>query len=220
MVSSINGLRFCLSQTLSHLLNSSCFILDQNLEVFVYQNIRSCCTSTKCFLEDLFKYHFKYNIVHEILYMKCCLHGKQSSFLFNNALPDHPPVSPFLNPQSLLISCSSDLNIVHEILYMKCCLHGKQSSFLFNNALPDHPPVSPFLNPQSLLISCSSTELYPSLHYVIGIMTYHKNSAPFLYLLHHYCQSQYIIFIRLLCPSLPAFHSKLKCHLFKNSNPN
>src|SRR6218665_1077337 len=74
MVSSINGLRFCSSQTLSHLLNSS-FILGQNLEAFVYQNVRSCCTSTKCFLEDLCKYHFKYIIVHVV-----CMVNKAASY--------------------------------------------------------------------------------------------------------------------------------------------
>src|SRR6218665_797944 len=46
----------------------------------------------------------------------------------------------------------------------------------------------------SLLISCSPTEPYPSLHLVFG-MTYHLNSAPFLYLHHRHCQSQDIIFI-------------------------
>src|SRR6218665_1405821 len=71
-----------------------------------------------------------------------------------------------------------------QVHYCTCSLHGKQSSFLFNNALPDHPPVPPFLDPQSLLISCSSTKPYPSLHHVVGIMTYHQNSAQFLYLLH------------------------------------
>src|SRR6218665_676879 len=63
-------------------------------------------------------------------------------------------------------------------------------------SLLDHHPVSPFLNLRSLLISCSPTESYPSLHHVFG-MTYHLNSAPFLYL-HHHCQSQHI---HLLYPS-------------------
>src|SRR6218665_3825113 len=80
-------------------------------------------------------------------------------------------------------------------------------------ALLDHHPVSPFLDPRSLLISCSPTEPYPPLHHVFG-MTYHLNSAPFLYLHHRHCQSQDI---RLLYPSPRAFHSKLKCHLFKHS---
>src|SRR6218665_2059541 len=155
MISSINGLRFCSSQTLSHLLNSSCFILGQNLQAFVYQNIRSCCTSTKCFLEDLCKYHFRYIIVHVV------------------------------------------------------CMVNKAASYS-TIALPDHPPVSPFLDPQSLLISCSPTEPYPSLHHVVGIMTYHQNSAPFLYLLHRYCQSQYIIFIWILYPSPPDLPLKTK----------
>ena len=60
-----------------------------------------------------------------------------------------------------------------------------------------------FLEPRSLLISCSPTEPYPSLHHVFG-MTYHLNSAPFLYLHHRHCQSQDIIFIRLLFPSPPG----------------
>jgi len=171
MVSSINGLRFCSSQTLSHLLNSFCFIFGQNLEAFVYQNIRSCCrpTSAKCFFWRL-------------------------------------------------------VQIPLQVHYCTCCLHGKQSSFLFNNALPDHTLVSPFLDPQSLLISCSSTELYPSLHHVVGIMTYHQNSAPFLYLL---LESSTVIANHKKSSSSgssihhpPTFHLKLKCHLFKNSNPD
>src|SRR6218665_1280682 len=44
---------------------------------------------------------------------------------------------------------------------------------------------------------------YPSLHLVFG-MTYHLNSAPFLYLHRPHCQSQDIIFIRLLSPSPPS----------------
>src|SRR6218665_3494141 len=84
MVSSINGLRFCSSQTLSHLLNSSGFILGRNLEALVYQNIRSWCTSKKCFLEDLCKYHFKY-IVHVV-----CMVNKAASY------------STMLNPTILL----------------------------------------------------------------------------------------------------------------------
>src|SRR6218665_204505 len=74
-------------------------------------------------------------------------------------------------------------------------------------ALLDHHPVSPFLDPQSLLISSSPTEPYPSLHHVFG-MTYHLNSAPFLYLHHRLCQSQDIIFILLLYPSPPGLPLK------------
>src|SRR6218665_3973877 len=70
--------------------------------------------------------------------------------------------------------------------------------------------------PRSLLISCSPTKPYPSRHHLFG-MTYHLNSAPFLYLHHRHCQSQDI---RLLYLSPPrAFHLKLKCHLFKHSYP-
>src|SRR6218665_3411127 len=54
--------------------------------------------------------------------------------------------------------------------------------------------------PRYLLKSCSPAEPYPSLHHVFG-MTYHLNSAPFLYLHHRHCKSQDIIFIRLLYPS-------------------
>src|SRR6218665_1296697 len=86
-------------------------------------------------------------------------------------------------------------------------------------ALLDHHPVSPFLDPRSLPISCSPTKPHPSMHHVFG-MTYHLNSAPFLYLHHalslpitrHHIQ----FFIRLLYSSPRAFHSKLKCHLFKH----
>src|SRR6218665_947434 len=39
---------------------------------------------------------------------------------------------------------------------------------------------------------------------------YHLNSAPFLYLHHCHCQSQDIIFIRLLYPSLPSLPLKIK----------
>src|SRR6218665_1162952 len=70
--------------------------------------------------------------------------------------------------------------------------------------------------PQSLLISCSPTEPYPSLHHVFGV-TYHLNFAPFLYLHHRHCQSKDI---HLLYPSPRAFHSKLKCHLFKLFYPD
>ena len=86
-------------------------------------------------------------------------------------------------------------------------------------ALLDHHPVSPFLDPRSLLISCSPTEPYPWLHHAFG-MTYHLNSAPFLYLQRRHCRSQDIIFSRLLYPSPRAFHSNLKCHLFKHSYPD
>jgi|SRR6218665_2484838 len=71
------------------------------------------------------------------------------------------------------------------------------------NSLGDHPPASPFFDPRSPFISCSPIEPYPSLHQVSG-MTYHLNSAPFLYLHHHHCQSQDIIFIRLLYSSHPG----------------
>src|SRR6218665_3601667 len=65
------------------------------------------------------------------------------------------------------------------------------------HALLDYHPLSPFLDPPSLLISCFPTEPYQSLHHVFG-MTYHLNSAPFLRLHRRHCQSQDIIFIRLL----------------------
>src|SRR6218665_985388 len=80
------------SQTLLHLLNSSYFILGQNLEAFVYQNIRSCCTSTKCFLEDLCKYHFKYIIVYVV-----CMVNKAASYstmLSPTILLSHPFSTP------------------------------------------------------------------------------------------------------------------------------
>src|SRR6218665_670717 len=67
-------------------------------------------------------------------------------------------------------------------------------------ALLDHHPVSPFLHPRSLPTSCSPTEPYPSLHHVFG-MTFHLNSAPFLYLHHRHRQSQHI---HLLYPSPPG----------------
>src|SRR6218665_244178 len=76
----------------------------------------------------------------------------------------------------------------------------------------------PFSTPGHFL-SRSPTEPYPSLHHVVG-MTYHLNCAPFLYPHHRQCQSRDIIFIRLLYPSPRAFHSKLKCHLFKHSYPD
>src|SRR6218665_1105581 len=41
-------------------------------------------------------------------------------------------------------------------------------------------------------------------------MTCHLNSAPFLYLHHNHCQSQNIIFIRLLYLSTPGFPLKTK----------
>src|SRR6218665_1813337 len=53
------------------------------------------------------------------------------------------------------------------------------------STLLDHHPVSPFLEQRSLLISRSPTELYSLLHHVFG-MTYHLNSAPFLYLHHRH----------------------------------
>src|SRR6218665_306480 len=88
-------------------------------------------------------------------------------------------------------------------------------------ALPDRLTltVSPFLGLRSLRIACSPAEPCPSLHHVFEV-TFHLNAAPFLYLHHHHWQSQTIIFIRLLYLSPRAFHSKLKCHLFKNSCPD
>src|SRR6218665_3645703 len=53
------------------------------------------------------------------------------------------------------------------------------------------------------------TEPYPSLQYVFG-MTYHQNSAPFLYLHRRHCQSQDIIYLRLLYPSLLGLPLKIK----------
>src|SRR6218665_3779796 len=94
--------------------------------------------------------------------------------------------------RGMLTSPSSDH---HWLLY--------NSSPSSQHALLDHHPVSPFLAPRSLLISCFSTEPYQSLHHVFG-MTYHLNSAPFLRLHRRHCQSQDIIFIRLLYPSPPG----------------
>ena len=75
-------------------------------------------------------------------------------------------------------------------------------------------------SPRSLLISCFPTEPYLSLHHVFG-MTYHLNSAPFLRLHRRHCQSQDIIFIRLLYPSPPGPSTqKLKSHLFKQPLPS
>src|SRR6218665_2414453 len=53
------------------------------------------------------------------------------------------------------------------------------------------------------------TEPYPSLHLVFE-MTFHLNPAPFLYLHHRHCQSQDIIFIRLLYPLPPGLQLKIK----------
>src|SRR6218665_2181686 len=61
----------------------------------------------------------------------------------------------------------------------------------------------PFSTPRSLPISCSPTEPYRSLHHVFG-MTYHLNSAPFLYPHHRHCQSQDIY------PSPPGLPLKIK----------
>src|SRR6218665_529006 len=67
----------------------------------------------------------------------------------------------------------------------------------------------PFSTPPLLLISSSPITPYISLHHVFG-MTCHLNSAPFLYLHHNHCQSQNIIFIRLLYLSTPGFPLKTK----------
>src|SRR6218665_2461537 len=90
-------------------------------------------------------------------------------------------------------------------------LQSSQPTYTFANSSPssqpallDHHPVSPFLDSRSLLISCFPTEPYgpyQSPHHVFG-MTYHLNSAPFLRLHRRHCQSQDIILIRLLYPSL------------------
>src|SRR6218665_1556652 len=54
-------------------------------------------------------------------------------------------------------------------------------------ALLDHYPVYPFSTPGHFSShACSPTEPYPSLHHVFG-MTYHLNSAPFLYLHCRHC---------------------------------
>ena len=99
----------------------------------------------------------------------------------------------------------------------------RQLFSLHHSANPLYPIILlslPFSAPRSLLILCSPTEPYPSLHHVFR-MTYHLNSALFLYFHHHHCQSQDNIFIRSLLIHHPtrAFHSKLKCHLLKTSYP-
>src|SRR6218665_3670345 len=75
---------------------------------------------------------------------------------------------------------------------------------------PEMPKMSsviadcPDLVPPNILdksTPVSPTEPYSSLHHVVG-MTYHQNSAPFLYFHHRLCQSQDIIFIRLLYPGM------------------
>src|SRR6218665_3582805 len=68
------------------------FLFYFDLEAFVYQNIRSCCTSTKCFLEDLCKYHFKNIIVHVV-----CMVNKAASYstmLHPTILLSHPFSTP------------------------------------------------------------------------------------------------------------------------------
>jgi len=73
----LQWLKILLKANIVAFTNSSCFILGQNLEAFVYQNIRSCCTctSTNFFLEDLCKYHFKYIVVHVV-----CMLNKAASY--------------------------------------------------------------------------------------------------------------------------------------------
>src|SRR6218665_2754725 len=58
-------------------------------------------------------------------------------------------------------------------------------------------------------IGGSPTEPHPSLHHVSG-MTCHLNPTHFLYLHYYHCQSQTIIFIRLLYPSIPGLPLKTK----------
>src|SRR6218665_3819329 len=68
---------------------------------------------------------------------------------------------------------------------------------LYSIIILSHP-----FDPRSLLISCSPTEPFPSLNHIFG-MTCHLNPSPLPYLHHCHCQSQDIIFIRLLYPSTP-----------------
>src|SRR6218665_3864054 len=77
-----------------------------------------------------------------------------------------------------------------------------------------------------IVISCSPTSVSlmfsnPSLLHVFG-MSYHLNSALFLYLHHYDCQSQDIIFIRLLYPSSsPGLPLKTTvCDLYRNAYPD
>src|SRR6218665_1960518 len=70
------------------------------------------------------------------------------------------------------------------------------------------PPVTSHLMLSKRAIS--------KMHHVFG-MIYHLNSAPFLYLHHHYCQSQDIIFIRLLHPSPPSLSLKTKNDISSNT---
>src|SRR6218665_3213735 len=60
-----------------------------------------------------------------------------------------------------------------------------------------------------LMFSNRAISSYPPLHHVFG-MTYHLNSAPFIYLRHPHSQSQDIIFLRLLYPSPPGLPLKVK----------
>src|SRR6218665_1284021 len=79
----------------------------------------------------------------------------------------------------------------------------------------------PFMTPGHFSSHVIQPNHDSSLHHVFGMTyMYHLNVAPFLYIHHRRCQSQDIIFIRILYPSPRAIHSKLKCHRFKNSYPN
>ena len=97
----------------------------------------------------------------------------------------------------------------HEIWTVEDRYTFVNSSPYSQPSLLNHHHVSPFLDPRSLLISCSSTKPYTSLHHVFR-MIYHMNSAPFLHLHHRHFQSQDIVFIRLLYPSLPGLTLKIK----------
>ena len=108
--------------------------------------------------------------------------------------------------------------------------HDTRTSYIYTSChtrprMGKTSPSLPLLHMAACMCVCmcayvSVCPSYPSLHHVFG-MTYHLYSAPFLYLHHRHCQSQDIIIIRVLYPSTPrAFHSKLKCHLFKHSYPD
>src|SRR6218665_1114195 len=121
------------------------------------------------------------------------------------------------NPRAYPLHCSVH-NLYNSLQSSQPTYTSTNSSPSSQPALLDHHPVSPFLDPRSLLISCSPTEPYPSLHHVFWndlppeLRTISLPPPPSLPITTHPPP--------LSIPPGRAFHSKLKCHLFKLSYPD
>src|SRR6218665_1686798 len=74
---------------------------------------------------------------------------------------------------------------------------------LYSIIILSHPFSTPAVTAHLMFSNRAISNSNHVLHHVFG-MTYHLNSAPFLRLHCRHCQSQDIIFIRLLYPTPPG----------------